>query len=175
MNRNPIWRPPPPGVYKLNIDASWKAPSPACTLGAVIRDSNCRLVSGLDSRSLAPSPAVAEAQALREGLILAKSLGIDRILVEADCLSLIETCRGIKKIGETRAILEDIKVLKRDFLHCGFTWIPRERNGVAHMVAQLAKQNKLKQNWVMDPPYDLRIALDRDSRCIPPRFQNGIR
>lgn len=57
-------------------------------------------------------------------------------MFENDSLELIQACRGDKKIGQIQAIVEDIWMLKTNFISCGFTWIFREGNQAAHLIAQ---------------------------------------
>ncbi|XP_057453159.1 uncharacterized protein LOC130745025 [Lotus japonicus] len=167
--RDHSWVHPPQGIIKINVDASIKDPNPSCCLGVVARDHTGILIMGAAMRSFASSPASAEALALREGVILAANLGWNRILVESDCLALVETCKGNMQLAEVRAIMDDVYELRKHFNYCEFRWTNRACNTPAHLVAQLAYHNELNSNWIFSPPLPIARALTQDARGIPPR------
>lgn len=51
---------------------------------------------------------MAEALALRDGISLAASLALKRVIIESDNLEAIKACRKEIQNGEIRAVLEDI-------------------------------------------------------------------
>ena len=65
----------------------------------------------------------AEALALRQGLILAKSCFVEEILFESDNSVLIEACRGGQAKWEIAAIIDDIVRVKIEFHSYDFLWI----------------------------------------------------
>lgn len=163
------WKPPIPGVIKINTDTSWSNRSPVCVSGVVARDDRGTLVAVQSSRSFAHSALMAEAVAMREGAILAQSLGLQDIILETDCLLLVDACRNSRSQGEIQPIVGDIKSLCHTFESCNFVWSPRETNGVAHQIALLGSQNRLAWNWCLAPPTQLMRAVQEDARWIPPR------
>lgn len=64
---------------------------------------------------------MAETLAMRDGIFLANSLGLHRVILESDSLEVVQACRKEIQRGEVRAILEDIWQTKQNFLDCGFT------------------------------------------------------
>lgn len=100
----------------------------------------------------ANSPLVAEAIALREAIVFAASLNIQKILLESDCLILVNACRGEMIRKEIDHIISDIKFFKNNFTSCGILWVNRSCNTVANMVAKLKSINDLSRNWAIEPP-----------------------
>lgn len=56
----------------------------------------------------------------------------------------------------------DIGALKRGFQSAAFTWIGREGNQVAHLLAKLAKTGNLPLNWTWNLPSSLSSTVDVD-------------
>ncbi|XP_057445027.1 uncharacterized protein LOC130737292 [Lotus japonicus] len=163
------WRPPLPRMLKLNVDASWKASSPLCSIGIAVRDEAGLLVAGSASKAFSHSALMAEALAFREAIILAHNMGWSEIEVESDCLPLVEACRDGKGQGEIHSIVADILNLRRHFQWCGFSWIPRNSNKVAHEIAKLNYLNDLGPYWLFSLHPAVKSAVIHDARLIPPR------
>ena len=98
---------------KLNVDASFSLDDEVGATGAVIRDdrgffiagSNCGLAHVLDA-------SMAEARALRDGLILAGQAGCPKILVNSDCMEVIAIMNdGGNSAGPAAAIYEECTFL----------------------------------------------------------------
>ena len=64
------WRPPPMNQLKCNVDAAFSDTKNVAAVAAVIRDREGELIGGKAHKIPCPSSRVAEALALREGLIL---------------------------------------------------------------------------------------------------------
>lgn len=63
---------------------------------------------------------MAEALSFREALAFADSMGMDKIVVENDCLDLIKACRNEIIRGEIFNVVKDIIALKNSFQSAGF-------------------------------------------------------
>ncbi|RYR34741.1 hypothetical protein Ahy_A10g049745 [Arachis hypogaea] len=123
------------------------------TTAAVFKDHAGSLLTASNSKIAASSPLAAEAFAVREALIMAKNFQLDRIIFESDSLILIQALKSKASIVEIQVILDDILELVRSITNCGFTWVPREGNGLAHEVARLTADGSLQQNWLMCKPF----------------------
>jgi ribonuclease HI len=78
---------------KLNVDVAYYVEEGAGAVGAVIRDYEGRFVAA--KTVLLPhvaSTAMAEAAAMRQGLIVAESIGCNRLVGESDSMDTIEAC-----------------------------------------------------------------------------------
>ncbi|MED6150788.1 hypothetical protein PIB30_075872, partial [Stylosanthes scabra] len=65
-------------------------------------------------------------------------------------------------ITEVDVILQDIQRLAAEIPNCGFTWIPREGNSVADVVASLVATDSLQVNWSSNPPPQLKEIIRRE-------------
>ncbi|KAL6225677.1 hypothetical protein ACLB2K_004526 [Fragaria x ananassa] len=90
------WIPPSVGTLKINTNATWSSESFGCGLAALLRDSTGSLLHGVVSVGQAISAEAAEAQALLQGLKLAKSVGLISFSMEADYFSLISALKSPK-------------------------------------------------------------------------------
>lgn len=156
------WRPPPKGVLKINTDSSFSLSKNRAHAGIIIRNEEGEVVSGLTKVFPATSPLSAEALSLREALLFAIAMGIQKAIVESDCLDLIKGCRREIKKGEIFGLLSDILCIKTQFQQIGFTWTPREGNQVAHHVASLASRDCLPSNWVLNQPASLSVLIQKE-------------
>lgn len=156
------WRPPTVGVTKINTDAAFDKARSIAWAGFILRDEKGEILTGSTKTLAASSPLMAEALSFREALMFASNLGIQHITVESDCLELVQACRDEVKRGEIQNIVGDIRALKRGFQSAAFTWIGREGNQVAHLLAKLAKIGNLPLNWTWNLPSSLSSAVDVD-------------
>ncbi|KAK7317005.1 hypothetical protein RJT34_00877 [Clitoria ternatea] len=116
----------------------------------------------------APIVLIAEAIALREGIITAANLGVPKIIMESDNLSLIKACRKEIQVLEILPIVKDIQQLRAQFQAISFTWTKRAGNEAAHMVAKLDQESNLASRWWLHRSFLLRKILTEDKRRIPP-------
>lgn len=159
-----MWRPPPPGKLKVNIDASYNKNRKIGTAGIIVRNHLGDVVSGHTKKFPICSPLLAEACALREGVVLALNLGMENVLFESDSLMLIKACRREEVNGEVQNLVADILYMKQAFQSCGFTWVARSGNGVAHLLASLASRDVLPGHWRWRLPDSLKTLVDGEKR-----------
>lgn len=164
LGANCIWRPPPMGMLKLNSDSCFNQSRNTAHAGIIIRDEKGEVYTGLTKFFPASSPLLTEALSLREAMIFAESLGIQRLIVESDCLELIKACREDIKRGEIFGLIKDILSIKNKFQQIGFTWISRKGNQVAHQIALLASQKALPANWIRNYPCSLSSLIQKEIR-----------
>lgn len=74
---------------------------------------------------------------------------------------LAEVTRILEKY---KNIIHDIIVLKSSFEFCGFTWVGRNGNMVAHEIAALCNRNELRGNWIHHLHASLRRFIDLDAQ-----------
>lgn len=141
-------------------------------VGIIARNEKGDIVAGLTKMFPATSPIMAEALSFRESLAFAVNMGITRIVVENDCLELIQACREEIVRGEIFNIVKDVLALKNKFQKVGFTWSPRDGNRVAHHITLLASRNSLPNNWVWNQSSSLRSLLVAD-RLVAFPFDPG--
>lgn len=89
--------------------------------------------------SYVSSAPMAEAHALWDGLLLAGDMGCNRIVVQSDCLEVVETMRSDgNSVGQTAAVYEECTVLCRGFARVKFDHCPTEANKATHILANHA-------------------------------------
>ncbi|XP_025678982.1 uncharacterized protein [Arachis hypogaea] len=160
--RRVTWRPPPPGWIKCNVDAAFLEVFFGGATAAVFRDHAGNLLTASNSKIAASSPLAAEALAVRKALIIAKNFQLKRIIFESDSLILIQALKSKASIAKIQVILDDILELARNISNCGFTWVPREGNALAHEVAKLTADGSLRQNWPRCKPQVIMNILKEE-------------
>jgi ribonuclease HI len=164
LHSNKVWTKPEPRQIKLNVDASFNEEIHAGAVAAVLRDyqgtfvgAKCVLIPHVSS------PATAEAIAMKEGLLLAISMGCNTIIAESDAIEVIEACTG-KEIwwNEAASIFADIVDSTTTIGEVTFKHCPREANNVAHELAKFSFLNKNSCNWASEPPSFLLNSLISD-------------
>jgi hypothetical protein len=90
---------------------------------------------------------------MKEGLLLAISMGCNTIIAESDAIEVIEACTG-KEVwwSEAAAIFANIIDSTITIGEVKFTHCPREANKVAHELAKFSFLNKNSCNWASEPP-----------------------
>ena len=160
------WMKPTIDFVKLNVDAAYNEDNGTGGTGAVIRDHLGSFVAG-QKRSLlnVEDAATAEAWALRDGLALAGDLGCNKLVVEADCMEVVDIMQdGGNSLGAAAAIYEDCSFLCRSFARARFQHCPREANLVAH---ELARFSEVSQGvWHNDPPDFLVPVIANDVTAV---------
>ncbi|KAL4314522.1 hypothetical protein AHAS_Ahas15G0093500 [Arachis hypogaea] len=146
--RSSTLRPPPSGWIKCNVDADFIKTLAGGATAAVFRAHSSNLLTGLNSKIVAGSALAAEALAVKEALIMAKIFQIENIIIESDRVILTQALKPGTSIVEIQPILEDILDIVGSISNCGFTWVPRGWNALAHEVAKLAAVGTFGKNWV---------------------------
>ena len=85
------WRKPPEDVVMLNVDASFDEDMGCGSMGAIIKDSSGGMVVASNNfiAHVVDAP-MAEAYALKEGLMLVQHVGCNRIIVQSDCMEVVD-------------------------------------------------------------------------------------
>lgn len=122
-----FWRRPRSGCLKINSDAAFDKQTKISCSGIAIRDDLGNLLTGSFRKHAASTCLSAEALALRDAVILAKNLNLDRVIFESDCMDLVKMCRGEIIKGEIVTVVGDIQMLKQGFSLCGFSWCSKKR------------------------------------------------
>lgn len=160
LNPNRLWIPPKPGIVKINID--WVFPT-ECNKGAiacVCRDHSGTLIDGFTSSVQASSALQTEIQALILTLkyLMQKGKAKDHLLVESDCLVLVETMNHLRlPPWECRVLFEESASLIPCFSNLRIWHCKREANSIADWAAKAHGRGTLSPNWAFSPP---QLLLD---------------
>ncbi|KAJ1402550.1 Reverse transcriptase-like [Sesbania bispinosa] len=61
-------------------------------------------------------------------------------------------------MGEIMLIVQDILEYKKHFSYLGFTWVGRDGNKAAHLIAQMEERDLIQRNWPVCPPPELSTS-----------------
>ncbi|KAJ0088746.1 hypothetical protein Patl1_32118 [Pistacia atlantica] len=143
------WKPPDHDVLKLNVDGAVFEDMGKASIGAILRDSSCRVL--MAARALEEAiaePEHVELLAIVHGLQFCASMGIVKIQVESDCFlaidALLQDNMDISKFG---GLYYEIKQLSSCFGECMFRHVYREANEAAHYLAKYARNVDRINMW----------------------------
>lgn len=157
------WCKPPEGSIKLNVDAAFNHGRGAGGTGAILRDSNGFFIAAsCCDIPFVEDAATADARGLRDGLVLANEVGCNSLVVEADCMDVIDVMlNGGNSLGPAAAIYEECSFLARNFISIQFYHCPREANMAADVLASKSKASRTIV-WKSEPPDFLVDVLSND-------------
>ncbi|XP_074317845.1 uncharacterized protein LOC141653877 [Silene latifolia] len=161
------WEVPPADFVKINVDAGVKE-GVGVSVGVVCRDERGKVLWGISmGQNLAWEAHIAEVSVVFEGVREAVRRGHSRIVVESDCLAVIE---ALKKKANGRSmfslLLDDIFFLCNSFSSVLWSYTRRDNNKVAHSLAHSLDSVVGRVEWsdVLLPIAN--NAVNFDSRLI---------
>jgi ribonuclease HI len=136
---------PRPGLYTLHTDggvvATPKQAGGEAAIGAVLKNADNLLVEAIsDTIGRVDDHHVAEFRALFEGLTMAKRHGVDKIRVFTDSELLVRSVLDDVNLrsAELQELRSKIRELYRSFTDRELSWVPREMNTEADLLAGAA-------------------------------------
>ncbi|KAJ1431954.1 Ribonuclease H superfamily [Sesbania bispinosa] len=93
---------------------------------------------------------------------MAYNMNWSKVVIESDCLPLVQACRKERVIGEVQMIVSDILTMADGFIHCGFSWVQHQGNQVAHHLAKSFSRGGLPLYWVSNLPHWLKALATKD-------------
>jgi ribonuclease HI len=163
-----VWMKPSANFVKLNVDAAFSLEDQVGASGAIIRDSHGGFLAAnsIFIRHVT-SAAMAEALAMRNGLLLANTRGFSAVEAESDSSEVIQYCSGNERFwNEATAIYADIVTQAGYIGNVEFKKCGRDMNKVAHEIAWECFSTRLSCNWVDEPPSFLAQALLDDVTIV---------
>ncbi|XP_057452893.1 uncharacterized protein LOC130744751 [Lotus japonicus] len=167
-----IWQPPPIHFVKLNTDGSYLDEQHCMGGGGLIRDNKGKFLTGFQSLKAAGCPFLAEALALREGLLLAWNTGYRNVLCEVDCHDLVallvDTDVDRVRFHGNRAVLRELQhILSRNW-NISLSWSHRNSNMAADWIAKRGAHGLHPGVSYLDrPPSALESIMLKDSFDVP--------
>ncbi|XBJ07832.1 hypothetical protein VPH35_013286 [Triticum aestivum] len=135
-----------------DVDAVFHADALQGAVGAALRDYKGGFIAASNERlEHVVDAGTAEAYALRHGILLAQQMGISKLIVELDCLEVINTMNRGFTASCAAAIYSDSLVLTIGYTSVSFVHCPRETNSVAHVLARQVV-SALPWVWIDEPP-----------------------
>jgi len=153
------WKKPPEGKVMVNVDAGYDENGGCGSVGSIIRDCSGGMLIAAHSfvPHLVDAP-MAEAYALKEGLMLAQHIGCNRLIVQSDCMEVVQIMKeGGFSANSAAAIYDDCNIIWSGFQDISIEHCSREANQVAHNLARRAQQCKQNYIWADEP---LSFILD---------------
>jgi len=158
------WRKPAEGYLSLNIDASFNEDMGCGSTGAIIRDSSGGLIAASNTfiPYLVDAP-MAEAFALKEGLMLAQYIGGNRLIVQTDCMEVVQIMKNEGfTANSAAAVYDECITVWNGFQEISIEHLCREANQVAHELARQAMITRVNCIWDDDPPSFITHFLSSD-------------
>ena len=105
---------------------------------------------------------IAKAKAVFEGLKVAKLMGYSHVVVESDCLNVVQALKS-KQLGSSdfHLVLEDIFSLVPCFVSVMWSFVKRSGNRVAHELAHFHPAESGQYVWRCDLPESI-VSLAHD-------------
>ncbi|KAK4413712.1 hypothetical protein Salat_2784000 [Sesamum alatum] len=131
------WLHPPAGAIKINFDGATFNPTHEKGISVVARDSFGNCIPWISHRLSRPaSPLIAEALAAREAISLALSLGLNRVIMEGDYITLLHLLRSTGDDNFVFGPLVNEIPKLCSHINCVFSFVRRSGNTVAHELAK---------------------------------------
>jgi hypothetical protein len=111
------WLKPPEGKVTVNVDAAFDEDEGCGSVGVVIRDSTGGVLAAAHSfvPHLIDAP-MAEAYALKEGLMLAQHIGYNRLIIRSDCMEVVDTMKdGGFTVNSAAALYDEFNIIWSGF------------------------------------------------------------
>ncbi|KAK8598482.1 hypothetical protein V6N13_094451 [Hibiscus sabdariffa] len=159
------WVLPPRDWCKMNVDGARDHRTGLAACGGLIRDHEGRWVRGFARSVGVCSPIESELWAVHEGLVQAWALGLRRVVVEVDSLTVLRLMlhRNGTEVPMT-IVLHIFELLNRDWL-IKFVHVYREANAVADRLAKSVPLGSLEFRVFVDPPSFITSLLQVDCRA----------
>ena len=144
------WSPPPEDCFKVNFDATFCEDSGLAGIGVVCRDNFGQVIAALrQNLGQVQSVEMAEALAARRAVVFAREMSLFCIIVEGDCLVVIQALRrsGLCPLLFGH-IVDETKRLGSVLRSCEFQHVRREGNRLAHSLAKKAVLSADFEVWV---------------------------
>jgi ribonuclease HI len=138
---------------KVNTDAAFQATEKNGASACVIRDQNGAVQ---EAQAMCYEQVfdacTMEALACRDGIKMAEIAGYQHVQLETDCLELVQLWK-VKESQRSivRPVLEEIYTLSRVFQEFSFSYINRNCNKVAHVLAKQVSDSHRLERWHVTP------------------------
>ena len=138
------WTPPPPGVFKVNVDGVTSVDGRNSSVGAIIRDS-CGVVIAACCKYFQGHFSIAkvEALAVESGILLARDMKISQVIIESDATSTVSDINEKFVDSSLGHLCQGILALLNSFSSWKTKHLKREYNRVAHELAHLARVSEV--------------------------------
>ncbi|XP_074277447.1 uncharacterized protein LOC141601083 [Silene latifolia] len=154
------WGKPSEGLWKVNVDAGVKE-GMGVGLGAVCRDGDGRVAWAVTVQTAGTCCVqMAEAKAILLGLKEARRVGMRSVVIESDCLNVVDALKERKRgRSDIFLIYDEILLLVPLFDTVIFNYTRRDCNKLAHLVAHATPWTIGRRFWLdVLPPSFVGVA-----------------
>ena len=162
------WEKPPRGWVKLNTDGSAMKNPDRAGGGGLLRDHDGVWLKGFARGLGFTNSILAEHWALRDGLLLAKELGFQQLIIELDALSVVILMNNETENLLMEPLLTDCRNLLKEIPNKRVVHAFREANQCADALAKLGSQSLYSFAVFCNPPpvVESILAFDKaNMRC----------
>lgn len=144
------WSKPSQNFIRFNSDASFH--DNMASLGVVAIDEFGNKLGALGKILKAESPKEAKARALALAVGLPAAKGLKRVVIESDCVNIIEYMQGKEHqtSWQAKQQLEELNSTLSRFECIFFKWIPRACNVVANNISRWVMENKVEGSFSIE-------------------------
>ncbi|XP_075659605.1 uncharacterized protein LOC142629488 [Castanea sativa] len=130
-------------------------------LGVVIRDCHGQVIAALSQKVQMPiSVEAAEALAAYRAIVFAKELCIFKVVVEGDCLRVIQALKAKERCNTLYGnIIEDMRNQSLSLQSCQFQHVHWDGNKLVHALARRAVLSAGFNVWVEELPSELEVVF----------------
>ncbi|XP_074313724.1 uncharacterized protein LOC141648916 [Silene latifolia] len=157
------WGKPSEGLWKVNVDAGVKE-GMGVGLGAVCRDGDGRVAWAVAVQTAGTCCVqMAEAEAILLGLKEARCVGMRSVVIESDCLNVVNALKERKRgRSDIFLIYDEILMLVPLFDTVIFSYTRRDCNKLAHLVAHATPWTIGRRFWLDVLPPSLVGVAEQD-------------
>ncbi|XP_060965142.1 uncharacterized protein LOC133034133 [Cannabis sativa] len=158
------WQPPPPGLFKLNIDAAIDTTKHTIGVGAVVRNSSGRAIAAFSMPTVGLySSHEMEAKAMFLSLNWALQLQLQVSIVETDALMVSNALNNkLMAVSSFNDLILDITSLLSFFPNIVVTHVKRSANAVADCLAKYALGRDESISWMENFPPSINSVIVND-------------
>ena len=158
------WRPPNLGWIKINTDGSVALEARRGGVGGVARSHSTFRAAWCKPYQGITDPLISETLAIRDGVIFAKLRGYEKVVMESDCLEVVNLWNSRHDDRTIVApILVEIVELSTSFKSFCIQYISRTANYPAHLCARHASTLDVTECWFDSAPGIIVTSLLADS------------
>jgi ribonuclease HI len=166
-NRHSRWLPPPDGLINVYWDASINANQGWVGLVIVAKDRNGFVLSAKSvTKELVAEFNIVEVMGALCVMQFCQEAGFFDVLFEGDAALVVKEINSapsfLSKVGH---FIESIHVDLVNFKVEKFSFIPRECNEAAHILAKKATRSKIERNWIEECPLSILNIVTREQHC----------
>ncbi|XP_058742583.1 uncharacterized protein LOC131615095 [Vicia villosa] len=122
----------PKNVHILNVDAGVFSPN-SIAFGCVLKAPDGGVIlSACRKEALNTDPLTVEMLAIRWSIRLALDLKIERLVVQSDCLNVVDCVNSVAVFATIEPVAEDVRCLLSHFLFASLMYVGRKFNTEAH-------------------------------------------